>query len=328
MEPSVTRANRIRSSIRAIFIADAASLGIHWIYDPAKIQALSEPKLFRTPAPKHWHFGKQSGDFTHYGDAALVLLRSIQDNGGLFEAKKFGQNFVDYFSDESYGGYLDRVTKGTLAAAKRAREDPAIDEYDFVSTVPDQQMVGTAALAVLVPSLLQADPATFDRVLSTYTLVRQADPLTTAVVLGYGAIVKAALEGKPVDEVITAGRSVLVAHHQTDLVKSVDQALKSFDSSPMSCMDTVTRFGPTCALKSGVPIVFHALKLTAGCDDLLEVLNGLILPGGDNASRAIMLCGLWGAMRPGTARETELWSRVTEHAAIDEAITFLLTKWT
>jgi hypothetical protein len=68
------------------FVADALSLGPHWIYDSSEIARLYGAGLHRYDAPhSKYHPGKRAGDFTHYGDQTLALLHSIVARGG-FEA--------------------------------------------------------------------------------------------------------------------------------------------------------------------------------------------------------------------------------------------------
>ena len=71
--------NRVKGMVLGQFLGDAASLGVHWIYNTQEIECLHPDGLqgFEIPAEGHYHAGKLAGDPTHYGDAAWVLLEAL-----------------------------------------------------------------------------------------------------------------------------------------------------------------------------------------------------------------------------------------------------------
>jgi ADP-ribosylglycohydrolase len=63
------------------FVADALSLGVHWVYNTGVIdKKFGRVERYYDPLTSY-HKGKQAGDFTHYGDQMLVLLESERENG-------------------------------------------------------------------------------------------------------------------------------------------------------------------------------------------------------------------------------------------------------
>ena len=88
--------NRLKGMVLGQFIGDAVSLGVHWIYNTKDIESAYPEGLlgFEVPAEGHYHAGKQSGDPTHYGYAAWVLLESLTEET-FFEAATFGKAFVE-----------------------------------------------------------------------------------------------------------------------------------------------------------------------------------------------------------------------------------------
>jgi hypothetical protein len=66
---------------------------------------------FEAPKEGHYHFRKQPGDQTHYGDGALVLLESLAREGK-FDERALGRRFVEIFRPGTYSGYIDKATKG------------------------------------------------------------------------------------------------------------------------------------------------------------------------------------------------------------------------
>ena len=96
----------------AAFASDALSLGAHWIYNPAKIERLFGRVTGYVDIPADsYHKAKSKGDFTHYGDQALVLLESQKPGG--FDLAAFVERWKAMWP--GYTGYVDGATKGTLA---------------------------------------------------------------------------------------------------------------------------------------------------------------------------------------------------------------------
>ena len=76
--------NRIKAAVIGAFVADALSLGVHWVYNTGVIdKKLGRVEHYYDPLTSY-HKGKKAGDFTHYGDQMLVLLESV--SGGGFDA--------------------------------------------------------------------------------------------------------------------------------------------------------------------------------------------------------------------------------------------------
>ncbi len=68
---------KVQAALVAAFAADALALPAHWIYDTGKLaKEFGRLNQFLKPAEGSYHFGKDKGEFTHYGDQMLVLLES------------------------------------------------------------------------------------------------------------------------------------------------------------------------------------------------------------------------------------------------------------
>lgn len=104
------------------FIGDALALGPHWIYDPSQIrEKLGRVTTYQPPLAVY-HKGKTAGDQTHYGDQALLLLRSVAE-GGSFELARFATTWRAFWEDPETFSYRDGATKATLATLQ-AGVDP------------------------------------------------------------------------------------------------------------------------------------------------------------------------------------------------------------
>ena len=79
-------ADRIRGALWGTFVGDALCLGSHWIYNLGEMAQRfgpAGPQGFDEPAEGHYHYPKRSGELTHYGEGALVLLESMAAHGRL-----------------------------------------------------------------------------------------------------------------------------------------------------------------------------------------------------------------------------------------------------
>ena len=100
------------------FVADALSLGVHWVYNTRVIdKKFGRVDRFFDPLTSY-HEGKVAGDFTHYGDQMLVLLEAVSPSRG-YDSVRFAEMWKDFFA--TYKGYFDKATKATLANMEAGR---------------------------------------------------------------------------------------------------------------------------------------------------------------------------------------------------------------
>jgi len=101
----------VYGAIYGALVADAFSLGGHWVYDPSEIkEKLPNLDGFCDPLTQY-HGAKKAGDFTHYGDQCLWLLESISLEKE-FSLVSFSLRWKEYMSQ--YSGYIDGASKTTL----------------------------------------------------------------------------------------------------------------------------------------------------------------------------------------------------------------------
>ncbi|MBN2796806.1 MAG: ADP-ribosylglycohydrolase family protein [Clostridia bacterium] len=107
---------KLRGMVLGSFVADALSLGPHWVYNIEDIKEKLGIIQGLTAPITHYHQTKEKGDFTHYGDYALMIFQYIKVNQEL-EKKTFYKNFKAYY--DHYNGYMDHATKVTLEQLSR-----------------------------------------------------------------------------------------------------------------------------------------------------------------------------------------------------------------
>lgn len=121
---SLALTERGRNAILGAFVADAATMGLHWLYDQERIQSLANHKLeFRTPAKTDFegskgyfaHPDRCAGDQSQYGEQMLVMLRSLAECDGHYNPLSYATAFQVHFGyGGEYIGYIDRPTRDTL----------------------------------------------------------------------------------------------------------------------------------------------------------------------------------------------------------------------
>lgn len=115
---------RKQAAILGALVGDAASLGFHWLYDPARIAELGgEQPEFHPPDPADYegasgYFAaddKEVGDPTHYGAQLEAALRSLSHCAGRWNPFHYQAEFCRAFDrGGSFCGYIDSATAGTL----------------------------------------------------------------------------------------------------------------------------------------------------------------------------------------------------------------------
>jgi len=106
------------------WVADAASLGLHWLYDSQRIcEVGGQSPEFLPPKADYFtggfgyfaHGGKQPGDVSHYGAATGVLTDSLLASEGNLDIRDYQRRFRAFFGPGGdWRGYIDNPTRVTL----------------------------------------------------------------------------------------------------------------------------------------------------------------------------------------------------------------------
>lgn len=113
-----------RDAILGALVADAATMGFHWLYDQSRIRKLApEAPEFRQPdaadyegVPGYFaHPKKTAGDLSQYGEQTMVMLQCMAESDGRYNQAKYQAAFCEHFGyGGDYVGYIDKATRGTL----------------------------------------------------------------------------------------------------------------------------------------------------------------------------------------------------------------------
>ena len=103
-------------------VADAASMGLHWIYDVAKIKALTKthaPEFFEPPSCPFYKY--EPGQLSPYGAEALAVL-NVLGRMREFEAHEFAVQLKDDI--KSYPGRLNSASRELIKAIESGKRFP------------------------------------------------------------------------------------------------------------------------------------------------------------------------------------------------------------
>lgn len=116
--------DRCKSMILGALVADAAAMGLHWIYDQEHIRAIAlDAPEFVPPDQQNYdgvvaffaHPNRASGEFSQYGEQAMVMLRTLAASAGQYDSAEFADHFRQHFGyGGAYVGYIDHATRDTL----------------------------------------------------------------------------------------------------------------------------------------------------------------------------------------------------------------------
>lgn len=283
MQARLVRRDRAEAALLGALVADAAALGLHWLYDPARIASLEGPLIFREPDATDFqgaagvfvHHGKRAGDLSQYGAALRTAMQAIADRDGQFEAAAAQDRFADAFGAGGWWrGYIDHATRGTLTNLAADRRAP--------SGVEDDQIPGFARL----PALLCRPGGAGDAVqLAAAVAITNTGDEARDWALAGARILAAALIGASPAEAVAAG--------ETGAPEAVAQGLARARAAGADPVAFAGEVGRACPMSMAVPVAAHILLHARSFAEAVE-MN--IRAGGDSCGRAILLGAAEGAI--------------------------------
>lgn len=284
--------SRKTSALMGALTADAASLGLHWLYNVDRIaQVVGDGPAAFTPinganfegvSGYFAHGMRRNGQLTQYGETLALVMRSILSEGQ-FDVSAYQTAYAAHFgAGGAYIGYIDKPTKGTLANIAAEVLTP--------SGVDDKQHPAIATLPAIL-ARYGNDPAR----------------------------VKAAMEVTNVNE-LAAHYSPLIATTLASVIEGVplkDALQTAAEADPLLQDALASTIGSVaygevtkreCYLNQGVPLSWHIL---AHSSSYQEAVEANIRAGGDSAGRSMIVGALAGAAY-GMEAIPDAWLRALE----------------
>ena len=267
-----------KAMVLASFAADALSLGVHWIYNTDVIdKKWGRVENYFKPERPTFHPTKDLGEFTHYGDQTLVLLKSVAENSG-FDTRKFAENWQQLF--KSYEGYFDGATKTTIEniEAGKASTEAGSESDD---------LAGAARIAPLA-YIYRNEPVQLFESARTQTILTHNNQEVIESADFFARVVFQVLNGEKPSTAIqqTLGEQF----NREPYSKWVEDGIKSADKDTRQAM---LDLGQMCEIQAAFPGVIHLI--TKYEDNLKQGLVENIMAGGDSAARGLIVGMVLGA---------------------------------
>jgi ADP-ribosylglycohydrolase len=256
-------------------IADSLALGPHWIYDQDAIrEKLGRVTTYQAPMASY-HTGKTAGDFTHYGDQTLILLRSVKECGG-FDLAHFMAAWRAFWENPATISYRDGATRAALANQNPSSHDIA----------------GAARIGPLFLLKWESDTALLDAVKRQTAFTHgSAEVIETAEF--FARVILAIQRGSTISDALVA--TMKLKHWKAISAKMLDSALQSAGSTSTDAT-ALQEHGLACSTSDAFAGICHLLLRYP--EDPLTALIENINAGGDSAARGMMLGMVYGAKFP------------------------------
>ncbi|SDQ22158.1 ADP-ribosylglycohydrolase family protein [Pseudovibrio sp. Tun.PSC04-5.I4] len=276
-------------SLLGAFVADAAALGLHWLYDVDRIHHVTQehdgsaafvpinPAYFEGVPAYFAHANRQNGQFTQYGENLHLALKSLLAHDKQLDMAEFQKEFTTHFgAGGTYNGYIDRPTRGTLENIAKEELTP--------SGIDDDQLPALSK----IPPVLFAYEQSDDMQEQVEAIIRSTNDNALSVACGFvfADLLDRVVSGEELQSALEAAADG--AH--PDIKESLKAALTERDGDAVAYGE---KTGRACKLEMAMPLSFHILK---NSHSYREGIEANILAGGDSAGRAILIGSVLGAI--------------------------------
>jgi ADP-ribosylglycohydrolase len=268
-----------KAMVLAAFAADSLALGVHWLYDTNQIEGQHGRVIdLLSPSEGSYHGTKKKGQFTHYGDQSLNLLRHLVKHRGHFSLFEYARDWQSLFTD--YNGYMDRATKATLQNLGQGHTPDTCGS-------PSTELGGAARIAPLV-YCYREDLAGLLAAVKAQTALSHRGPGAVDGAIFLARSCYAILHGLAPREAFIQALANGVPDIDLDL-----RLRRCLDLPDGSIRQTIKEFGQTCSITAALPgAVYTVLQR---CNNLEEALIETVMAGGDSAARGMVVGMLLGA---------------------------------
>ncbi len=307
MNSSIKLEPRVAAILGAL-IADSASLGLHWLYDPERIAQIEKTKglVFLQPDANDYsetkgyfaHGNKVAGDSSGYGELCLLMLRHFAQRDQ-FDRVAYQTEYRNHFGPGgAYTGYVDSPTRQTLQTLLSLKPE----EFPQNSGADDDQFAALAAIPVVVATHTGSQEALLAQIEQIVRLTNHNDTAVAAAQYA-GSVLLEILNRKSIAQALTNA----LPYAGKKLAPLVEEALQT---SALDSVSIAKRFGSACHVLQGMPIIAH---IAQHAPDYRTAIEENIRIGGDSCGRAIMLGAITAAYT--TQQSDQTYSIPLEWAA-------------
>jgi len=291
--------NKLKGLMWGSLLGDAYALGGHWIYDQ---EALSNSSLnfngLNDPLSSY-HPTKKAGDFTHYGDQMLWLLKHMNQTKK-YDPLQFTEIWKKEMSD--YRGYIDSASKNTLTNLNEGASFMGCG-----SASHDLSVVGRHTPIIFTLSNMDEimDSVKFHTFLTHFTkesLDASKYIVEVTLAMVYNLDVETTLKER--------------AEFYGEVVKAEVQ--KAFELRDLPTNEAINTLGASCSVQGALASTVYLLLNYH--DDFEALLKANVLAGGDSAARG-MVAGMVVGARYGFEAIKPSWiEELNEYETLNKLI--------
>jgi hypothetical protein len=279
--------NSNSAAILGALVADSAALGLHWLYDPARIAEIEAARGLVFLQPEATDYAEAKGYFAHgrkvigessgYGEVCLLMLKHLAKHG-TFSRNEYQAEYRGYFGPGGeFVGYVDSPTRLTLRTLLSL--EPA--GFPAASGADDDQHPALAALPALIATHSGTLEDLMKRVEEVVRVTNNNELALAAARCSSVALIKL-LHGAPISQALADALPFAGPILEPLLEQAL--AIPKLDS-----IAATERFGRACHVAEGLPVIFHIAQRAA---DYRTAIESNIRAGGDSCGRSIMLGAL------------------------------------
>ena len=291
--------NKLKGLMWGSLLGDAYTLGGHWIYEQNELEnsqlnfnGLNKPLSI-------YHPTKKAGDFTHYGDQTIWLLKYMN------QTQKYDPfDYADIWKENmrNYKGYVDGASKQTLA-----NFDAGAICMGSGSESHDLSIIGRHAPIIFSIENMDEimDSIKFHTFLTHFTkemLDSSKYIVEVTLAMIYDLDVETTLKER--------------AKFYGDMVET--EVNKAFEARDMPSNDAIKLLGQACGVQGALASTVYLLLNYH--DDFDALLKANVLAGGDSAARA-MVAGMVVGARYGFEAIKPSWiEEIHDYKKLNELI--------
>ncbi|EGZ27550.1 hypothetical protein PHYSODRAFT_353417 [Phytophthora sojae] len=302
---SLTTKQRALAAVTGGFVADAATMGLHWIYDGDKMKQLVEargaagPEFYEPPSCPFYSY--ESGALSPYGAEILPLLEDVAARGE-FVPEEFAM--ASYRAAKAYTGYLNGAFKEMVAKGDAGKKYPELAS-------PSKDLHGGIKAPILVARYFEDTPLLLQKTREAarvHEIGEEAENAAVATAL----LIQQVVQGVSVTDAISAlaSNEAVSANTRASVQQAIDAAkAMSFPDATAA----IAHFGKACPLPGSLQGSLFVLLTSSG---YVEALRANMLAGGDSCSRAVVIGAVTAAAQDGDAVPAEWKQKAKDYAEV------------
>ena len=264
-------------------VADAACLGLHWIYNVDRVAEVTERQngqcAFTPVEARNFegiktfaHKDRHNGMFTQIGEVLHLAIKSMNENDGTFDVQSYQNAFAAFFgAGGAFNGFIDRPTGGALDNIAAGVSPTGID---------DNQTPALARLPAIMVAYQGKDA--LPEMIKTAMEVTNINAEATVFSNVFADVLSRVMNDEPLGTSLAAAANAADETIKGDLL----DALNTTEDDSVVFAGINGLMGRACYLPAAGPVMFHIL---ARSESYQEAVERNILAAGDTAGRAIMI---------------------------------------